>query len=169
MKKVILSVTVLALAVVVFSACQEPKTNEQLLTQKKGWVLSKATSTPAYTNSNGLTDADLSKSWYYGDYACELNDILYFKSDADGKRTVLASSCDGNIKQRETLGKWSFEKEDVDEILLKFRLPFFDEDEEDIVTVTDLDEKSFEFTYRWTPDPEEGTIYTFRMTYVLGK
>jgi len=168
MKRVILGLTVVVLAVVVFSSCKEEKTNEELLTNKKGWVLSKATSTPAYENSEGVVDSDLARSWYYGDYACELNDILYFKSDGDGKRTVLASNCDGNIKQKETLGTWSFVSEEVDNLKLKFRLPFFEEDEEDVVTVTNLDEKNFEFTYTWSPYGATA-VYTFRMTYVLGK
>ena len=165
MKRVILSVTALALAVVVFSACTKEKTNEDYLTFSKGWVISKAISNPAYTNGGGITNADLTKSWFY---ECELNDILCFKSDKDGKRTVLTTTCNGDVKQKETLGTWAFTKEEADDVRLKFRLPFFEEDEEDVVIVNVLDDDTFEFSYTWKPDPA-GSNYTFTVTYKHAK
>jgi len=165
MKKVILSVVVVALAAVVMSSCNKDKTNEELLTNSKGWVISKAISSPEYTNSGGVTSADLTKSWFY---PCELNDVLKFISDKDGKRTVLTTTCDGNVKTKETLGKWGFTSEEKDNIKLKFRLPFFEEDEEDVVKVTALEEDIFEFEYTWSPDGD-GEKYKFTITYKPGK
>ena len=170
MKKVILSLTVVALATVVLS-CKEDKTPEDYLTIKGGWKISKATSTPAYTNSDGVTDADLAKSWFY---ECELSDVLEFKSDKDGNRTVLTTTCNTTVKEKETLGTWNFEDTNKDGesvehgTLLKFRLPFFEEDEKDVVTVETLDDKNFVFSYKWKPDPA-GESYTFRVSYVPAK
>ena len=168
MKKVILSVAAVALAVVVFSSCkpdEKEKTNEELLTNPKGWVMTRAISNPAYTNSLDYTDADLFKSWFY---PCELKDILAFKSDKEGKKTILTSTCDAGIKQTETLGTWSFKKDTKDEIVLNFRIPFFEENIMADVRVTKLDENSFEFSYTWTEEGS-GKDYKFTITYVPGK
>lgn len=161
MKKVILSLTVVALATVVFSSCQPDKTNEDYLKNSKGWVLSKAISNPAYVNNDGVSDADLSKSYFY---ECEMSDILTFKDDKDGKRVVLTSTCDAGVKQKETIGTWKLDGEDK----LTFRIPFFEEDVNDVVTITNLDGKNFEYTYAWTKQ-STGVRYVFTMTYVQAK
>ena len=154
----------LALATMVFSSCDKDKTNEELLSIKKGWVMSKATSTPAYTNRDGVTDADLAKSWFY---ECELNDVLTFIDDKDGKRSVLTTSCNGNIKDKETLGTWEFTN--TNPLKLKFRIPFFEEDFRAEVFVENLDADNFVFSYTWVPDEDSGIEYTFRVSYVPAK
>jgi len=161
MKRVISVATVVALAAVIFSSCGSEKTPEELLTYKNGWKMSKATSTPAYKNNDGVEDADLFESYFY---ECEQKDVLYFKSDGDGKRTVLAHGCFDDGK--ETTGTWEFS--DSDGKLLKFRIPFFEEEKYATVDVTKLEEDVFEFTYSWT---KAGTTdeYKFRITYAHAK
>ncbi|MCL2130953.1 MAG: lipocalin family protein [Lentimicrobiaceae bacterium] len=139
-----------------FSSCGKDKTNEELLTYSKGWKLSKAVTSPAYTNSKGVTSVDLTKCWFE---SCEMDDILIFKTD---KATSLTSGCDGS---KETTGTWSFPSEDP--LKLKFRLHYFEdidgEPEYNTVDVTDLSEDTFEYDFTWKD--EDGQMYTFTLTY----
>jgi len=167
MKRVISSVMVVVLMAMVFSSCERNESNEKYLTNKKGWVIAKAISNPPYLNSSGVENADLAKSWFD---ECELSDILTFKSDNDGKRTVLTSTCDGNVKQKETLGTWKFTSEEKDDLKLEFRIPFFDDGKVDVVNVTNLDKENFEFSYKWKNGAgDDAPQYTFTITYKLGK
>ena len=154
MKKVILSVVVVALATVVFTSCKDDPTKEELLTDKKGWKLSSAVTNPAYTNSKGVTSVDLLECWFA---ACELKDVLYFKTD---KATSLTSGCDGT---KETTGTWEFLK---DETQLRFRLHYFEDDTPvyDVVTIKELSEDTFKYDFTWKDD--DGVHYTFTLTYV---
>ena len=156
MKKVILSLTVVALAAVVFS-CKPEKTNEELLTSKKGWKLQRAVTNPAYTNSKGVTSVDLLENWFE---ACELDDVLYFKTD---KGTSLTSGCDGS---KEITGTWKFQK---DETQLEFRLHYFEDDTPiySVVDILELSEDIFKYEYSWKDDDNKS--YKFTLTYVPAK
>ena len=118
MKKLIFAA--IAIIAFAFTACENPDelTRTELLTQKKGWVLTSATSVPAYTNSHGITDENLFKSYFD---ECELDDILYFTTGGStlnfGKNT-----CDYNDGKDMTLGEWRFTGS---EEVLVFHLPYF--------------------------------------------
>jgi len=162
MKRVILSLTAVAMVIVVLTACTKDngrdkipknKTPEEYLTINKGWRLSKGMSTPAYTNNSGYTDIDLMNVWFY---ECELNDILVFKVD---NRSSLISTCGTGIKQNEANGTWNF----ISKNQLELRNPIFGYEMYDVVTVETLNDNMFKFSFTWS----DGTqVYTFRITYV---
>jgi len=163
MKRVILSLTALAMVAMVFTACdREEKTNEELLTISKGWKLKSAISTPEYTNSDGVTSANLFESWFS---TCELNDVLYFNKS---KATEVKHGCEDK-KTKQTTGTWSFQTEDP--LVLNFRIHFFeDEDGSPVysdVDVKELTEEVFKYNYTW--ENESGTRYIFTMTYIPAK
>jgi hypothetical protein len=129
---------------------------KKLLTQKD-WKLSQAVSSPAYTNSNGITSADLFVSWFY---PCELNDVLSFKPN---NATILSQGCS---QGEEVFGTWSFLE---NETKLRFRLycledvehddPFYDA--VDIITLT---QDVFTYSFSWI-EAEHNITYTFTLTY----
>jgi hypothetical protein len=109
----------LALLALVFLAsdCVKPeKTDEDLLTQKKGWTLLTATANPAYTNNDDVTSENLFVSFFY---ECELNDVLFFY---DTKSSIMKEFCDDPKGKENSLGNWRF-KSDYE--ILEFHLPYF--------------------------------------------
>jgi len=147
-----------AAAAVVFTSCKPNETNEGLLTIKKGWKLESALSTPAYTNSAGITSPNLFESWFAD---CEKKDVIYFKS---GGATEVKFGCEGNTKQ--TTGTWRFVQEDPS-IVLNMRIHFFEEDGDapiySNVDVLELTKDVFKYNYVW--QNTAGTVYTFTLTY----
>jgi len=123
MKKTFLATMALIVAFA-FTACDKPvPTNEELLTQKKGWELSTATSYPPYTNLDGETSEDLTKVYFL---ECELDDILYFYTTKGSTMNFGKEICDDQQGKEVSLGNWKFvgEKEEV----LEFHLPYFLDD-----------------------------------------
>ena len=112
MKKLFL-VAITILVAFAFSACTSTeKTTEELLTQKKGWVLTSATSVPAFVPFEGAPNVDLFKSFFY---ECELDDINIYKVGGDMMLNYGKDICTGQTGKEEFLGKWKFieGKEDV--------------------------------------------------------
>jgi len=124
MKKLFLVATAILVAFA-FSACTKPeKTNEELLTQGKGWQLVSATSVPAFTNKDGISSPNLFVSFFY---ACELDDILYFYMDKSSKMDNGKLLCDWDEGKVTSLGNWRFIKNDK---VLEFYLPYFFNDDD---------------------------------------
>jgi hypothetical protein len=93
-----------------------------LLTHKKGWELTAATSVPAYTNNDGVTNEDLFKSFWLG-YECELDDILFFYENKSSIMDHGKELCTGQTLQTTSLGNWRFKGNE--EEVLEFHLPYF--------------------------------------------
>ena len=68
MKKVLSVLAVAALFLVGITSCTQEKTATEMLTQKNGWVLSSATSAPAYQMLDGSFAADLINDGYLYDF-----------------------------------------------------------------------------------------------------
>ncbi|MDR0205676.1 MAG: hypothetical protein LBI45_00185 [Bacteroidales bacterium] len=125
------------------------KDHEQLLTQKKGWELFAATSTPAFTNIDGVTNSNLFKSFWLN-YECELDDILFFYENNSSVMNFGKEKCEGQTGKDQSLGNWRFVKNYK---VLEFYLPyFFDaEDEERFALleaeVIELDESTLQLRF----------------------
>ena len=121
MKKNILIVAICAVIAVVFTACPKPElTDEQLLTHSKGWVLSTATSVPAYENKDGVKSENLFVSFFD---QCELDDILYFSKDGGSTMNFGKEICSWDNGTQMSLGNWRFV--DATKEVLEFHLPYF--------------------------------------------
>jgi hypothetical protein len=107
MKKMFLAVLT---AIIAFSflACEKTdKTNEEMLTTKKGWVMTAATSNPPYIMSDGSGAAypDLYKNVFE---KYELDDIYTYATVADGQALKVDPKTIGayGYQKIETLGIW---------------------------------------------------------------
>ena len=132
MKKVLSVLAIAALFVVSFSSCGgNEKTATELLTQKNGWVLSSATSAPAYQMLDGSFAGDLINDGYLYDF--EAAYIIAFNENGNeivkpGK-VVAAEDFDGDAYREETsLGNWSFDKTENPEYIT-LQIPFFYDEE----------------------------------------
>jgi len=117
MKKTLLAAMALIVAFA-FTSCDPAElTKEEMLTQKKGWEMFTATSSPAYTNLDGVTSENLFVSYFE---ACELDDILYFRT---GGATLNFGKniCDWETGKEKNLGEWRLAENDI----LTFYLPYF--------------------------------------------
>jgi len=185
MKKLFL-VAITILIAFAFTACKnEEKTKEELLCQKKGWLLFSATSNPAFTNIAGVSNQNLFVSFFE---ACELDDILYFY---DNKSSVLNFGkliCDWDEGKDISLGNWRLLKNDE---VLEFHLPYFFNDDDTFYTleakIIALDENTMtlgmDINYDNGVDPTKGKIkndrgikgfrsvvdYYFTFTYKVAK
>jgi len=156
MKKTLIAAITLLIAFA-FIACDpvEP-TKEEMLKNKKGWVLTAATSVPPYIMAS--TDdhiSDLYKNYYY-DY--ELDDIYLYKEDGalqvDPGKLLPPAGEDGYTKVT-TLGTWvlTYPK-------LLTKVPgFYDEETTgapvmDRVDITELSETTLQYTYYWIVDSD---------------
>jgi len=184
MKKTLIAAIALLIAFV-FTACPKPVlTNEDNLTQKKGWELYTATSIPAFTNTDGVTSEDLTKSYFY---ECELDDILYFYTNKSSILNYGKESCEEEVGKDVSLGNWQFIK---NEEVLEFHLPyFFDGDHfallEGKIVVLDENTLSLRIPLKFVDDPaKSGTFvvnkrglkgikddaeYQFTLTYKIAK
>jgi len=172
MKKGTLILTAVIAMAVIFSSCKEKeKTKTELLTIKKGWVLSAATSSPAYALSDGSFATDLMKDGYL--YECELDEVIKFTDN--GAQTIVPNTlCEEFGYQTETAALWTFED---DETILKMQLPMFynaagtsfDEEFEkcQILALTEK-ELRLKYTFTDTENPTKGE-YSFTLTYVPAK
>jgi len=148
MKKLIFALVAL---VFLASDCVKPeKDYEQLLTQKKGWELFAATSTPAFTNVDGVTNSNLFKSFWLG-YECELDDILFFYENNSSVMNFGKEKCDGQTGKDQSLGNWRFIKNSK---VLEFYLPYFFDAEDDTrfalleAEVLDLDDNTLQLKFK---------------------
>lgn len=163
MKKNLLIVAVLAIFAGLFSACDPIEvTDEALLTQEKGWVLSAATSSPAYALSDGSFATDLMKDGYL--YECELDDILYFYANRGLAINPGANLCDET--DAEFASTWKLTSDENGKFL-EYQIPFFDDDELEVAEVLALsaDELRVKYTFTDEESPAKG-VYSFTLTYV---
>lgn len=167
MKKLTLVFTVVLAMGVLFTSCKKDKTNTELLTISKGWVLSAATSSPAYALSDTSFATNLMTDGYL--LECELDDVIKFSEN--GAQTIVPNDVCVDGYQLETAALWSFLEE---ETILKMQLPFFYNDdwtsydaefeECKILSLTE-DELRIKFTFNDDETPAKGT-YSFTLTYV---
>ncbi len=168
MKKTLFSLAIAALFAVSLSSCSDSKSTSELLTgATKGWVLSSATSSPAYELSSGRTVEDLMDGYLY---ECEKDDIIIFQ---EGGVQVInpGSSIDPEWGyQVETVGTWSLS---TDNTYLYMQIPFFydatgltydvEQEECRIVSITSK-ELVLEFAFNDNTSDAKGE-YKFILTY----
>ena len=173
MKKVLSVLAIAALFVVSFSSCGgKEKTATELLTQKNGWVLSSATSAPAYLMSDGSYAGDLINDGYLYDF--EAAYIIVFNENGNeivkpGKVTA-ADDFDGDAYRAETsLGNWSFDNAENPEYI-SMQVPFFYDEAAEKCQVLALTDD--EFRIKCTIDDTENPTkhdYSFTLTFVPAK
>ena len=163
---------VAALIIIGFTSCGGDKTYTEILTnQTKGWVLSAATSDPAYELSTGRTTANLLDGYLYEE---EIDDIITFKEN--GIMTIDPGTNIGEAYgyQSTVIAKWNLS---ADQTKLNMQIPFFYDDsymmydaEVETCTISSLTNKELVITYTFNDDesPAKGT-YTFTLTYVPAK
>lgn len=172
MKKVLSVLAIVALFIVSFSSCGKEKTATELLTQKNGWVLSSATSAPAYQMLDGSFAGDLINDGYLEDF--EAAYIILFNENGGeivkpGKVEVPAD-WDGDAYTAETsLGNWSFDNADNPEYI-NMQIPFFYDEIAEKCQVLSLTEDEFRIkcTINDDDDPAKQTC-SFTLTFVPAK
>ena len=159
--------------VMLFSSCKKTdESNTALLCYKNGWVLSEATSSPAYKMSGGENCTDLLLC-YLED--CEKDDVIAFTED--GGQTINPKEvCTEWGIQSQKACTWKFNE---DETVLYCQLPFFYNDNEDsynemqenckVMSLT-ADELKLSYTFEIANEETKAAEqYTFYMTYVHAK
>lgn len=174
MKKVFSVLAIAALFVIGFTSCDpvQQKTYADYLTYEKGWVLSAATSSPAYALSDGTYVTDLMSEGYL--YASELDDIITF--NANGSMSINPGA---NIDpewgyQNEVASTWAF---NADSTKIIMQVPFFyNEDgtsydaEFEECKIISLNENELKIAFTFNDnEPASKGEYTFYMTYVHSK
>lgn len=163
MKKNLLIVAILAIFAGLFSACGPIEvTDEALLTQSKGWVLSAASSSPSYALSDGSFATDLINDGYL--YDCEVDDILYFYANGGLAINPSANLCEET--DDEYASTWTLTSNENGKFL-EFQIPFFYDNELEVAEVLALSAEELRVKYTFTDDesPAKGT-YSFTLTYV---
>lgn len=163
MKKNLLIVAILAIFAGLFSACDPIEvTDEALLTQSKGWVLSAASSSPSYALSDGSFATDLINDGYL--YDCEVDDILYFYANGGLAINPGANLCEET--DDEYASTWTLTSNENGKFL-EFQIPFFYDNELEVAEVLALSAEELRVKYTFTDEesPAKGT-YSFTLTYV---
>jgi hypothetical protein len=178
MKKNILNVTlivVFALSLLASSCGGNEKTDyekaiDNLTGAKKGWVLSAATSSPAYALSNGSFATDLMKDGFLNE--CELDEIIKFEANSTQTINPGTNVCSDNFGYQEEKGgaRWTLSE---DTKTLNFQIPFFYNDNNttfnDMVENAELlscTEKEFRVKYTFDDGASlTKAIYSFTLTY----
>ena len=168
MKKVLVFALVAVFALSLNSCGKKKeKTNTEKLSIEKGWVLSAATSSPAYQMSDGSYATNLISDGYLVSY--EVDDIIKFQ--ANGNQII-----NGGTNVPETgdyqatdkgVGTWKFNS---DESKLTFQIPFFYDDEQETADILELSETQLrvKYTFNATDVPSK-EAYSFTLTYVPAK
>ncbi len=172
MKKTIFVLAIAAMFAVSLSSCTEVKTTEQLLIENtKGWVLSAATSDPAYALESGREITNLLDGYFYD---CEKDDIIIFQESG-----VQVINTGENIDptwgyQHQAIGNWSLS---ADNTYLFMQLPFFYDEtgftydiEQEKCRIVSINSKELvlEFAFNDNESPAKGE-YKFTLTYVPAK
>ncbi len=169
MKRNILVFALIAIFAVALTSCgkKKEKTNTEKLCIEKGWVLSAATSSPAYQMSDGSYATNLIADGYLYDY--EVDDIIKFQSNGNqiinGGKSVPS---EGDYQATDKgVGTWEFNS---DESSLSFQIPFFYDTERETAQVLSLTETELrvKFTFNATDNPAK-EAYSFTLTYVPAK
>lgn len=164
MKKNLLIVAILAIFAGLFSACDPIEvTDEELLTQSKGWVLSAGTSSPPYKLLDGSLATDLIKDGYL--YDCEVDDILYFYANGGLAINPGANVCE-ETPADEYASTWSLTSDENGKFL-EFQIPFFNSDKLEVAKVLALSAEELRVKYTFSDDESPAKdIYSFTLTYV---
>lgn len=174
MKKVFSVLAVAAMILVSFTSCNpNEKTYADYLTQKKGWVLSAATSNPAYEMADGSYVTNLMTEGYLHDF--ENDYIITFNEDGTeyvkpGK-VVAPEDFDPEWCYRaETLiGTWSFDNDLIPRILY-MQVPFFYDAAVETCKLISLTENELKVSCTINDDdPTAKGTYSFILTYVPAK
>lgn len=155
--------------VMLFSSCKKTdETNTALLCYKNGWVLTAATTSPAYKMSDGSNCTNLMECYLQ---ECELDDVIAFTED--GGQTINPKEvCTDFGLQSQKASTWKF---NADETYLYCQLPFFYNDNEDsfnekqenckIMSLTS-DELKLAYTFEvYDVVSKAAEEYTFYLTY----
>ncbi len=143
----------------------------EYLTNKKGWVLESATSSPAYELLDGSFATDLMKDGYLEE--CELDEILKFTENGGMTINPGDDVCEYGYPQ-EVAATWSL-SEDLK--TLTMQLPFFYNDEYNSYNsqveecqILSLTESQLRIKYTFD-DYEAGAkkVYSFTLTYKINK
>ena len=171
MKKVFCVLAVAALFLVSFVGCNGGQTYTEMLTQKKGWVLSSATSNPPYEMSDQSLVSDLMTEGYLYDF--ENDYIIIFNEDGTeyvkpGK-TVAPEGTEDAYTAETFIGNWRFDNE-ILPTLLYMQVPFFYDEEIEVCKILTLtkDELKLSCTIN-DDDPTAKGTYSFILTYVPAK
>lgn len=172
MKKTFFALFAAAVLVLGFSSCGEQKSYTQILTeQTKGWVLSAATSNPAYLMTAGNSVENLMEGYLA---KCELDDIITFK---EGNIMTIDPSTNIEVGfgyQAVVPATWNLS---TDQKTLNMQIPFFYDDtymnydqEIESCTILSLTSKELVLSYKFNDDesPLKGE-YEFTLTYVPAK
>ena len=174
MKKVLSVLAVAALVLVSFSGCNGDKTYTDILTQSKGWVLSSATSTPAYRMMDGSFVEDLMHDGYLKNFENEY--VITFNADGSeyvkpGK-TVAPEDYEGDAYRAETkIGTWRFDNELIP-LLLYMQVPFFYDEDVEVCQISSLTEKELKIRCTiqdYNPEAKYDNDCTFTLTFVPAK
>lgn len=175
MKKTLLVLAAAAMIAMGFTSCIDPvkTTADYLVGAKNGWVLSEATSAPAYEMLDGSFVSDLLNGGYLRDF--EADDYIIFKEDGTelinpGK---LINAEEGY--QQEVAGQWTMDPNDANFILMQ--VPFFYDDDftsfdavQERCEVVSCNDELFRIKCTINDDdPSAKGTYTFLLTYVPNK
>ena len=169
MKRNILVIALVAVFALSLSSCgkKTEKTNTEKLCIEKGWVLSAATSSPAYLMADGSYATNLISDGFLYNY--EVDDIIKFQANGNqiingGKITPEAGDYQATDKG---VGKWFFNS---DEKELSFQIPFFYDEEIETAQILNLSETELrvKYTFNATDNPAK-EAYSFILTYVPAK
>ena len=173
MKKVLSVLAVVALFLVSFSGCGHNKTYTEMLTQKNGWVLSSATSEPAYHMLDGTLAQDLINDKYLFDF--EAAYIIVF--DENGNEIVKPGKVvapedfdpEWCYRAETSLGNWTFDNPE-NPSLISMQIPFFYDAAPEVCYIKSLTESELRIqcTINDESDPSK-QICTFLLTYVPAK
>lgn len=163
MKKRVLSIMIIAaVCLLAFASCKKDKTKTELLTAEKGWVLSTATSSPAYNLNGGGQIGNLFDGYIYD---CEKDDIIKFKEDGFEYLNPGDQVCTGTPGQEYSLGSYSFNEDDM---TMTMQIPFFYDSEAESVKVVEVTEDILKINYTFTETADQAKApgtYTFTLTY----
>ena len=172
MKKLFSVLAVAAMVVFTLTSCDRPEpTKADYLCQSKGWVLSAATSTPAYVLSDGTYINDLMTEGYL--FASELDDIITF--NANGTMSINpGTNIDTTFGYQQEVGStWYF---NADTTMLYFQIPFFYNDdytsfdaELENAKILYINETEMKLAYTFNDNDLAKGEYTFYLTYVPAK
>lgn len=172
MKKVLSAVALFA--VVLFAGCggQQQKTSADYLTkQTKGWVLTAATSDPAYVMTSGERITDIYNDGYLKDF--ERDYILIFQENGSlivkpGKH--VAPSAQEGYTAETNIGTWQITTDLVYGEILTCQIPFFYDTDEEVCRIVSINDKEMNLNCTIDDeDPAAKAIYTFRMKFEPAK
>ena len=173
MKKVLSVLAVAALFLVGITSCVQPKTAPELLTQSTGWVLSSATSAPAYQMMDGSFAADLINDGYLYDF--EAAYVIAFNENGSeivkpGK-TVAPEDFDPEwcYRAETSLGNWFFDNAENPQFIT-MQVPFFYDEAPELCQILSLTENELRIkcTINDDDNPAKQTC-SFTLTYVPAK